>query len=63
MPCHWDVWVEVRAFYVPQGALQPLQEESDPSETGTQSTVSDKFDPLGVHCLFLHSFACNACGR
>ena len=61
--CHWGVWVEVRAFCVPRGAPQALQEESGPSETGTQSTVRDNFDALGVHCLFLLSFACNACGR
>ena len=36
----------------PKGAPQPLQEELGPSETGTESTVRDKFDPLGVHCLF-----------
>ena len=53
----------MRALCVPQGAPQPLQEELGPSETGTESTVRDKFDPLGVHCLFLLSFACNACGR
>ena len=60
---HWGVWVEVRAFCVPKGALQPVQEESGQSETGTQSTVRDKFDALRVHCLFLLSFTCNACGR
>ena len=53
----------MRALCVPQGAPQPLQEELGPSETGTESTVRDKFDSLGVHCLFLLSFACNACGR
>ena len=46
-----------------KGAPQPLQEESGPSEMGTHSTVRDKFDALGVHCLFLLSFACNASGR
>ena len=48
----------MRALCVPQGAPQPLQEESGPSETGTESIVREKYDPLGVHCLFLLSFAC-----
>ena len=42
----------MRAFCVPQRAVQPLQEESGPSETGTQSTVRDKFDALGVIAFF-----------
>ena len=48
----------MRAFCVPQGAPQRLLEELGPSETGTQSTVRDKFDPLGVHCVFMLLFAC-----
>ena len=43
--------------------MQPLQEESGPSETGTQSLVRDKFDPLGVHFLFLLSISCNVASR
>ena len=35
-----------------QGVLQPLQKKSGPLETGTRRTVRDKFDALGVHCLF-----------
>ena len=50
----------MRALCVPKGGVQPLLKESGPLETGTQSTVRDKFDALGVHCLFLLSFACNA---
>ena len=61
--CQWGVRVEMRALCVAQGAPQPLQEESGPSETGTQSIVRDKFDALGVHYLFLLSVACNASGR
>ena len=52
MLCHWGVWVEVTALCVPEGALQPLQEESGPSETGTQSTMRDKFEALGVIAFF-----------
>ena len=33
------------------GGVQTLLKESGPLETGTQSTVRDKFDALGVHCL------------
>ena len=54
----------MRAFCVPQGALQPLQEESGPSETGTQSTVRDTFDPLGVIAFFCsHLLAMHVEGR
>ena len=51
----------MRALCVPQGALQPLQEESAPSETGTHSTVRDTFDALGVHCFFFFAFFCLQC--
>ena len=37
----------------PKGAPQPLQKELGPLGTGTRRTVRDKFDALGVHCLFL----------
>ena len=64
MPCHWGVWVEARAFCVPQGAPQPLQEESGPSETGTQSNVRDKFDALGFIAFFCsHLLAMHVAGR
>ena len=54
----------MRAFCVPQGAPQPLQEESGPPETGTQSTVRDKFDPLGVIAFFCsHLLAMHVEGR
>ena len=54
----------MRAFCVPEGALQPLQEESVPSETGTQSTVMDTFDPLGVIAFFgSHLLAMHVEGR
>ena len=43
----------MEALCVPQGAPQPLQKESGQLETGNQRTVRDKFDALGVHCLFL----------
>ena len=37
----------------PKGAPQPLQKELGPLGTGTRRIVRDKFDALGVHCLFL----------
>ena len=45
----------MRAFRVPHGAPQRLLEKSSQSETGTQSTVRDKFDPLGL-IAFLSSY-------
>ena len=64
MLCHSGVWVEVRALCVPQGAPQRLQEESGPSEKGTQSTVRDKFDPLVVIAFFCsHLLAMHVEGR
>ena len=54
----------MRAFCVPQGALQPLQEEAGPPETGTQSTVRDKFHALGVIAFFCsHLLAMHVEGR
>ena len=35
------------------GSPQPLQKELGPLVTGTRRTMRDKFDALGVHCLFL----------
>ena len=43
----------MRAYCVPQGAPEPLQKELEPLGTGTRRTVRDKFDALGIHCLFL----------
>ena len=45
--------MDVRALCVPQGAPQPPQKESGPLETSTHRIMRDKFDTLGVHCLFL----------
>ena len=54
----------MRAFCVPQGAPQALQEESGPSETGTQSTLRDKLDALGVIAFFCsHLLAMHVAGR
>ena len=43
----------MRALCVHQGAQQPLQKKLKPLGTGTQRTVRDKIDALGIHCLFL----------
>ena len=54
----------MRAFCVPKGALQPLQEESGPSETGTQSTMRDKFALWGFIAFFCsHLLAMHVAGR
>ena len=54
----------MRAFCVPQGAPRPLQEESGPSEKGTQSTLRDNFDALGFIAFFCsHLLAMHVAGR
>ena len=54
----------MRGFCVPKGALQPLQEQSGPSETGAQSTVRDNFDALGFIAFFCsHLLAMHVAGR
>ena len=45
------------------GALQPLQEESGPIGDGHSEHCEGQVRPFGGHCLFLLSFACNACGK